>query len=70
MLNSSPTIVNTGSLQVLIIKVCHCSVLLFSGSICSIREILVSKEHNLELIPTVLIPICIACKAVFKFLAV
>ena len=34
MWNASSSIVNTGPLEVLIIKLCHCNVLFF-GSICS-----------------------------------
>ena len=64
MWNASSSIVNTGPIKVLIIKLCHCNVL-FSGSTCSqstIEVILVSNEANLRADSNDSSPMCISCK--------
>ena len=44
MWNASSSIVNTGPIKVLIVKLCHCNVL-FSGSACSQSAIEVKKIY-------------------------
>ena len=72
MWNASSSIVNTGPLKVLIIKVCHCNVLVFSGFICSqhaIWMILVSKDAGFRIDSNDSRIICISFKTkkLFKF---
>ena len=75
MWNASSSIVNAGPLKVLIIKVCQCNVLVFSGFISSqhaMGVILVSKEARFGIDSNDSSPMCIACKTIklFKFFLV
>ena len=63
MWNGSSSIVNTGPIKVLIIKLCHCNVLCFLVPICNCAwVILVSNEADLRADSNDSSPMCISCK--------
>ena len=65
MWNASSSIVNTGPLEVLIIKLCHCNVLCFLVQHVpnsAIEVILVSNEADLRADSNDSSPMCISCK--------
>ena len=73
MWNASSSIVNTGPLKVLIIKIMPLQCIVFSGLACSqhaIKLILVSDKADLRVDSNDSSPMCISCKTkkLFKLL--